>query len=316
MPLDLEFDRRRESFAEWREVLLGLWNAGLPPCQDIPEGELSEGRVRLRFATGATADGRLELPLGNPPFPAVLLLHDHGGTFELGWKKLFDLEESRHDLERHYAGQSPATAFLEAGFAVLCLDAIGWGARQAGGYDQQQALAANAMGLGWSLAGLVAGEDVQAAAWLAERPEIDAGRVGAFGFSFGGFRAWQVAALSPQIRAAASASWMARRVDLMRPGAPLLRGQSAYCFLHPNLAARADFPDLAGLAAGKAMFFRSGKGDPHMPEASVLRAWEKVDAICRAAGGPQPDTGLHDHAHTCPAETLAEAVEFLHSRLA
>lgn len=309
LPMTLGFGG--SGFEDWRCRLLALWQENLPPCSGLPEAERDGTRLTLRFATGAKTEGCLMLPKGKPPFPAVLLLHDHGGAFELGWQKLFDLPASETGRARHYDGRAPASALLEAGFAVLCLDALGWGSRFAGGYSHQQALAANALGLGWSLAGLVAAEDIQAARWLASLAEIDPQRISAFGFSFGGFRAWQVAALSSDVGAAASVGWMAERADLMQPGAPLLKGQSAFYFLHPALAALADFPDLAGLAAGKPLFFRSGRGDPHMPEESAARAFARITSICTAAKAPAPDTGFHDYAHTCPAPVLAEAVAFL-----
>lgn len=310
---DLCFDG---AFGDWRARVLALWREGLPPCAGLPEGVVSGDAVTLTYATGARAEGVLLRPAGPGPHPAVLLLHDHGGDFAPGWRKMVEPPAPGTPRHRHYHGLAPAEVFLKAGFAVLCLDALGWGGRQAGGYEGQQALAANAAGLGWSLAGITAAEDVQAAAWLAAQPGIDAGRVGAFGFSFGGFRAWQVAALSPVVMAAASVGWMAERAALMRPGAPLLRGQSAFHFLHPALAGRVDFPDMAGLAAGKALIFRSGLGDPHMPEDGVRSAWERVSVICAAAGGPLPDTGFHDHGHTCPPEVLQGAADFLRKSLA
>lgn len=315
LPMDLAFAFERGPFPVWARRLMRVWHAGLPLLNGSVHGRLEGAEVTLNFATGARAAGRFVLPAGQGPHPAVLLLHDHGGRFDVGWRKLFDEPSTVESRARHYDGQIPADAFLEAGFAVLCLDALGWGGRQSGGYEGQQALAANAMGLGWSLAGLVAAEDVQAAAWLAAHPDIDARRIGAFGFSFGGFRAWQVAGLSPHVSAHASLSWMACRADLMRPGGPLLAGQSAFYMLHPQVSARADFADLAGLAGRKPQFYRSGRGDRHMPEDSVLRAWGQIERITGAAGGPAPDTGFHDEGHTCPRTALDQAVAFLRQQL-
>lgn len=311
LPMSLAFAAARGPFRVWEERLRTLWRAELPDCDAPAEGLCDGTRVTLAFSTGAEAEGVFLCPHGPGPHPAILLLHEHGGSFETGWEKLCDLPASQETRARLYEGRAPAQAFLEAGFAVLCLDAPGWGRRWQGGGEAQQALASNALGLGWSLAGLVAAEDVQAALWLAGQPGIDAARIGAFGFSWGGFRAWQVAALCAQVRAHASLSWMACRADLMRPGAPLLRGQSAFWMLHPGLAHHADFPDLAGLCGAKPQFYRSGRGDPHMPEDSVARAWDRLAAIAAAAGGPAPDTGFHDRAHTCPAATLDAAVAFL-----
>lgn len=298
-------------FTPWRDRLLAAWRAGLPRHDQPAQGTTDAEAICLRFASGAKAVGRFLLPPGPGPHPAVLALHEHGGAFEIGWQKLFDLPESAGSRARLYAGLAPAEALRDAGFAVLCIDAIGFGDRYAGGYQAQQALAAVAMTTGSSLAGIIAAEDAQAAAWLAAHPAIDPQRIGSFGFSFGGFRAWQVAALCPGITAAASIGWMATRASMMRPGAPLLQGHSAFSFLHPAIAPRADFPDLAGLAADRALFFRSGRGDRHMPEDGVTAAWDHIASIARAAGGPVPDSGLHDDAHTCPPATLAEAIAFL-----
>ena len=320
LPMDLSFAHWQGSFTSWQENLRTLWLSTLPPCQGPAMGERiladNGSNISLTFATGARAQGRIQLPtIGKPPYPAVILLHDHGGMFEAGWQKLFQCPESTTIQARHYDEQVPANFFLHRGIAVLCVDALGWGSRFMGGYTAQQALAANIMGLGWNLACLVAGEDCQAAAWLADQPEIDADQIGAFGFSFGGFRAWQLASLSPVIKSAAALSWMAERQALMHLGAPLLKGQSAFYFLHPTLTARADFPDLAGLAAKKPLFFRSGHGDPHMPTASVRRAWQMVSAIYEAANGPRPDYAFHDHGHTCPRASLEEAADYLAAHL-
>lgn len=276
-----------------------------------PDAHVHDDTVTLTFHSGAQAEGRLVLPPGTGPHPAVLLLHEHGGAFELGWEKLFSHPDAQAAQQRYYGGHAVADTLLSAGFAVLCLDAIGFGRRAFAGPQDQQALAASAMGLGHSLAGIVASEDAQAAAWLAAHPAIDEKRVGAFGFSFGGFRAWQVAALNPVVRAVASVGWMARRADLMRPGAPLLKGNAAFYFLHPAMSARADFPDLASLAADRPLFFRSGLGDPHMPEDSVRAAWQDIAGAARAANGPMPDTGFHPQAHRCPADVLDQATRFL-----
>ncbi len=307
---DLAF-RPGADFAPWRDRLLAAWRAGLPPHDTAAEGGAEGGYIRLRFATGAESEGRFLLPDEPGPHPALLLLHEHGGAFETGWKKLFVTSESEASRAQLYGGVAVAETLRDAGFAVLCLDALGFGGRFAGGYQAQQALAANAMALGWSLAGIIAAEDAQAACWLAAHPAIDTARIGCFGFSFGGYRAWQLAALCPHIAATASIGWMAERAALMRPGAPLLQGHSAFSFLHPGIDPRADFPDLAGLAADRPLFLRSGRGDRHMPEDGVTAAWRHITGIAEAAGGPALDCGFHDRGHTCPPATFAEAVAFL-----
>lgn len=311
LPFDLGW--RGGAFEAWRDRLLEAWRASLPPCGIVNWRE-DGGILHLTHATGAEVCGVLTLPPGRGPHPVVLLFHEHGGTFDIGWEKLHDHPASRDTRAALYGGRSVARAFHEAGVATLTCDAPCFGARQCGGYEGQQAFAANALGLGWSLAGISAAEAVGLVAWLAAEPRI--GRIGTFGFSMGGYSAWTAAALSPLVRATASVGWLACRADLVAPGRPLLAGHSAWHFLHPGLSHRADFPDLAGLAADRPLFFRSGRNDRHMPEASVEKAWAHVGAIASAAGGPAPDTELHDHGHTCPPAVLDAAVDFLARHLA
>lgn len=312
LTFDLGWDRH-VSAPQWSARLHQAWIKTLPPHHGPAKAQLAGDDITLSFATGATTQGRFWTPKGAGPYPAILLCHDHGGRFDIGWRKMCNDPASADTRANLYDGVAVAEAFVDAGFAVLCVDALGWGARQTGGYAGQQALAANAMGLGWSLAGLVASEDIQAATWLATQPNIDPRQIGAFGFSFGGFRAWQVAALCRAITAAGCASWMACKADIMAPNAPLLKGQSAFYMLHPQIADRADFPDMAGLATDKPLFLRSGHGDPHMPEHSVKKAFDHITQIAQACGGPVPNTGWHDAAHRCPASVTQAAIEFFKS---
>ncbi|MDT0682970.1 alpha/beta hydrolase family protein [Roseicyclus sp. F158] len=310
---DLDLGWQDESFGAWWTRLLGAWQSTLPPT-GITGAARNGDTLRLTHATGAVTRGLLTCPPGPGPHPAVILFHEHGGRFDIGWEKLHDLPASKETRDALYGGHSAALAMQAAGLATLSCDAPCFGSRQAGGYDGQQAFAAAAMGLGWSLAGLAASEHVALADWLTEDPRI--GRIGAFGFSMGGHAAWVAGALSPRIEAVASASWLACRADLMAPGMPLRSGHSAFHFLHPGLSHRADYPDLAGLAAGKPLFFRSGRGDRHMPQDSVRRAWSHVARIAQAAGGPAPDTAFHPHGHTCPPDVLEAAASFLAAHLA
>jgi hypothetical protein len=74
----------------------------------------------------------------------------------------------------------------------------------------------------------------------------------------GGFRAWQVAALSDAVDAAVVVNWMSTMQGLMVPGNNTLRGQSAFYLSHPGLGRHLDFPDVASLAAPKPMLLFAG----------------------------------------------------------
>ena len=319
------------AFESWRAAGLGLLRAALGPAlageaavEEIggavdPETGIRRLRLRARFPTGAATEALMLLPPGAGPRPAVLLLHDHGSEFAIGKEKLV---APRDDPEagalaeswraRLYDGVALGDALAARGFVVLAADALGWGSRRGNGYAAQQALAANLMQFGLTLAGVIAAEDAQLAHWLARHPAVDADRLGVLGFSFGGFRAWQVAALCPEVRRGVAAGWMGRLADLMAPGGNQLRGQSAFCMLHPGLGGRLDYPDVAGLAAPKPMLFLSGREDRHFPAPVAEAAFGDLAAIWRAAGAPGAlDTRLVAGGHVFTTEARELAFAFL-----
>lgn len=272
--------------------LRAAWAAALPapdPVTDFHSGA-------LRFASGKRACGALLVP-DRITGCAVLMLHDHGGRFDLGWRKMVT------DPQGFYAG-SPAQRLVAAGHPVFCFDALGWGDRQMPG--DQQALACAAMGLGTSLAGLVAGEDRDIAAWIATRPEARLG-LAAWGFSFGAFRAWQALATSDHVTAAVAISWMAWRRDLLRLKAPISAGQAAFWMLHPSLTGLADLPDLAMAGAPKPLFLRSGDSDRHLPLAAVAPAFDHLRRIWDG----RLDAAVFSGGHVCPPEVQEHAIAFL-----
>ena len=208
------FAERSGAFEDWRGAGLALLRGAIGSALDgeaaVEEIGRSEAggvlRLRLRavFPTGAETEGLMMLPPGAGPHPAVLLLHDHGSEFGIGKEKVVTpwddparAARAAAWKDRLYGGTSLGEALVARGFAVLAADALGWGSREGNGYGAQQALACNLMQFGLTLAGIVAAENAQAVRWLARHPTVDAGRLSVLGFSFGGYRAWQVAALSP-----------------------------------------------------------------------------------------------------------------------
>jgi hypothetical protein len=226
------------------------------------------------------------VPDGPGPFPAALLLHDHGAKFDIGKEKLIDpwYDDTRRTsaqawADKYFSGRFVGNALAARGYAVLAVDALGWGDRGDLTYEAQQALASNFYNLGSSLAGLVAREDERAAAMLAGLPQVDERRVAAVGFSFGGYRAWQVAALSDHIAATVSACWMTGLKEMMVPGNNPLRGQSSYYMLHPGLWRYLDIPDVAGIAAPRPMMLLDGADDPLFTAEGVGVAYRKMRSV-------------------------------------
>lgn len=291
------------------------------------EHQLATGRARrlvLEQGPGGPAPALWMQPRGAGPFPAVLLLHDHGARFDIGKEKLIrpwdDAERARSAdawVVRYYGGRFLGEALLQRGYAVLAVDALGWGERSRPGFarDHQQALAANLLNLGQSWAALIASEDLRALRWLRSQPEVDAQRVAALGFSMGGFRAWQLAALSQQLAACVASHWMCTREGLMRPGGHTLQGHSAFAMLHPGLAAELDHPDVAALAAPRPLLMHAGADDPLFPLDAVSSALERLHAVWAAQGATaQLDTRLWPGGHVFGLAQQEAALDWLDAK--
>ena len=238
--------------------------------------------LTLRGALGEPVPALYLRPHGAGPHPAVLVLHDHGARFDIGKEKLIRPLQANASAEawaqRYFGGQFVGDNLAQAGFAVLAIDALGWGERSRPGFarDDQQALASHLMQLGHSWGGVIASDDLRAHRWLRERPEVDARRVAVLGFSMGALRAWQLAAVCPEVQACVAAHWMCSRQGLLRPGEHTLVGQSAFSMAHPGLAAELDHPDLAALIAPRPLLLFGSPEDKLFPWDDVQRTWAQL----------------------------------------
>ncbi|AKZ55001.1 putative hydrolase YtaP [Streptomyces ambofaciens ATCC 23877] len=281
--------------------------------------------VTLSLTRYGRVRGALLTPHGAGPFPAVLLLHDHGSRFDIGKEKLvlpwYDdsrLAAARDWADRHFEGRFLGDELARRGHVVFCADALGWGDREPLTYPRQQALAANLFQLGSSLAGLHAREDVRAAGFLAGLARVDPRRIAAVGFSMGGYRAWQTAALSDDVAAAVSVCWMTGLKGMLVPGNNTLRGQSAFHMLHPGLARHLDLPDVASIAAPRPMLFLSGGRDPLFTAEGVRHAHARLRAVWHSRGAADRlRTEIwRDVGHAFPRRMQDEAFRWLESATA
>src|SRR5262249_17392589 len=90
---------------------------------------------------------------------------------------------------------------VELGLVTLAIDAWCFGERQReedGRAGEIEAVKEH-LWHGRVLWGLMVFDDVQALTYLAERPEVDATRLGALGMSMGATRAWWLGALDPRL---------------------------------------------------------------------------------------------------------------------
>ncbi|MCX7983713.1 MAG: dienelactone hydrolase family protein [Bacteroidetes bacterium] len=326
---------RWNNFTEWKqhartrvfETMLAL--PPNTPFNPVVLGEEDRGSYTAqKVVVSITADSRvlgyLLVPKGHGPFPAVLLLHDHGARFDIGKEKMikpFENEKARCDTSQIwvnllYGGRFIGDELAHRGYVCFATDALNWGDRGGAGYDDQQALASNLFNLGMSYAGLVAWEDIRAAEFLASLPFVDSTRIAAIGFSFGSFRTWQLAALSDRIACGVAVCWMGTIHGLMQPGNNRTRGQSAFSSTHPGLANYLDFPDVASIACPKPMLFMNGTKDKLFPLSAVKEAYEKMNAVWNSQGARSAlSTELWDVGHVFNAEMQNHAFQWLDMQL-
>lgn len=276
-----------------------LWPAqAVDFAPELIASEQRQGYQAERWLITLTPGNRIPVlvlrPEGAGPFPGVLLLHDHGAHFAIGKEKLVrpfagdnKLPDAVSWVQRHYGGNFVGDKLAEQGYLVLAADTLGWGERGPLSYEAQQALAANFLQLGRSLAGFAAYEDLRLAAFLKQLAETDDTKIAAIGFSMGAYRAWQLSALTDDIQAAASISWMTTADTAMTPGNNQLRGQTAFWMVHPGLAAQLDYPHIAAIAAPKPALFITGAKDKLMPAAGTLQAYQQMQAVWQAHSAEQ-----------------------------
>ncbi|MFG6468920.1 alpha/beta hydrolase family protein [Roseateles sp. BYS87W] len=308
---------RAQALASARRWMLRPGDDGGALAAEVRAEQAREGHqaqhLSLRGALGDRVPALYLRPHGPGPHPAVLLLHDHGARFDLGKDKLIRPMTPSAAAEawaaRYFDGAFVGETLVNAGFAVLAIDALGWGERSRPAFakDDQQALANHLMQLGHSWAGVIASDDLRAHRWLREQPEVDPTRVAVLGFSMGALRAWQLAAVCDEVAACVAAHWMCTREGLLRPGEHTLQGQSAFSMMHPGLAAELDHPDVAALIAPRPLLLFGSPQDRLFPWDAVQHAWQQLGRAWPARGALRTEVSADGHRFGRAAQAQATA---------
>jgi len=286
-----------KNFNKWkkegRKTLFSCLNPAPPAApfeMKVLEKEQRNGYEARKIALNISGFDRISAYLlvpnkGKGPYPAVVMLHDHGAKFSIGKEKMVRpfgvLPEVLADADKWavqcYDSVYVGDYFAAHGYVVLSIDALFWGERgrkEGVNYDAQQALACNLMQMGYNWCGVITFDDIRSVDFLASLPEVDPARIGTLGFSMGAHRAWMLSAATDKVKVGAAICWMNTTDSLMTLTNNQNKGGSAWSMLVPGIRNYMDYPDVASLACPKPMLFFNGLRDKLFPVNGVKDAYK------------------------------------------
>lgn len=323
-----------KDFAKWKaqarhvlaECMQNLQPAPKAYAMEVTDREQRDGyearKIRFNLSEWSRVPAYLLVPEGKGPFPAIVLLHDHGAHFSIGKEKMVRpfhvapevMEDADQWASQCYDGQYVGDYLARYGYVVLAVDALFWGERgrkEGTSYDAQQALASNFLQMGASWGAFINVDDMRSAEFLASLPFVDKERVGSLGFSMGAYRSWMLAALTDVVRASASICWMNTTEHLMTLTNNQNKGGSAYAMLIPALRRYLDYPHVASIACPKPTLFFNGTRDKLFPIEGVKDAYQEMEAVWKSQGASDRlVTKLWDEKHFFNKEMQKETLEF------
>lgn len=328
-----------KDFAQWRnearEVVIECMR-NLPPApedyrMEVVDTERRDGyearKIWFNVSEWCRIPAYLLVPEGKGPFPAIVMLHDHGAHFSIGKEKMVRpfhvksevLADADDWAMRCYDNQYTGDYFAANGYVVLSIDALFWGERgrkEGIDYDGQQALASNFLQMGSSWGAFINMDDVRSAEFLSSLPFVDKEKVGCLGFSMGAYRSWMLSALTDYVKASASICWMNTTDHLMTLTNNQNKGGSAFSMLIPNLRRYLDYPHTASIACPKPTLFFNGTQDKLFPVQGVKDAYATLQSVWESQqAADRLVTKIWEEKHFFNKEMQKETLEFFNKWL-
>jgi dienelactone hydrolase len=251
--------------------------------EQIEKEGMPREKIVFRGAQGFYVPGYFQLPRQHPhPVPCVLLLHGWSGSKDHFWID-----------DNYISGGNVRKALLKEGFAVLALDAQCHGDRIA----QNEFAPVNPSGppgvpprKGYFTQREIYVQTTidyrRALDYLKGRPEVDATRIGAFGYSMGGTQTFLLTAVDARIKAAVACAVPADRL--------------------PNsLIAPRNFARAIG---SRPLLLIAGRNDEMCPS-------EEADHVFRAIASPDSKLLFFEGTHRLRPDFVPAAVRWLKDHL-
>ena len=283
-------------------------------------------KIEIRLSKYYTVPAYVLIPNGKGPFPAVNMLHDHGGHFFIGKEKCIrplacedsTVIKDAEEWVKGYGGQFFGDYLAQHGYVVFSADAPMWGERglkegmKRNLYDM---ISGNMMMYGIDLSAYMTYDDIAGTDYLASMPEVDAQRIGCTGWSMGAYRTWMLAALSDCIKVGAAVCWMVTTDEqLTFKYKRTENGGFANCL--PGLRRWLDYPHIASIACPKPMLFINGSQDKLFPVAGVEKAFSIMHDTWKSQGADDKlETELWDIPHSCDRKAQKRVLDFFNKHL-
>lgn len=297
---------------------------------EVTGEEQRDGYTAKRIALNINAYSRITayllVPDGKGPFPAINMLHDHGGHLYIGKEKMvrpFDVDtavvnDADRWAEKLYDGQYVGDYFARNGYVVFSMDAPMWGERgREEGVDRSKydIICGNMMMLGRDMSAFMTYDDIASMEFMATLPMVDNKRMGCMGCSMGGYRAWMLAALSDRIKAGAAVCWMTT-TDVQMSVKDKKREYGGFANCIPGLRQYLDYPHIASLACPKAMLFVNGTKDHLFPIRGTNAAFQTMHEVwdSQKASG-KLETELFEVPHSCGKAIQERTLDFFNRNL-
>lgn len=323
-----------KDFNKWKKAARNMLFSCLAPAPPtapfdtkVLEKEQRDGYEARKIVLNISKFDRIPAYLlvpnkGKGPFPAVVMLHDHGAKFSIGKEKMVRpfgvspevLADADKWAVQCYDSTYVGDYFAAHGYVVLSIDALFWGERgrkEGVNYETQQALACNLMQMGYNWCGVITFDDIRSVDFLASLPEVDANRIGTLGFSMGAHRAWMLTAATDKVKAGAAICWMNTTDSLMSLTNNQNKGGSAWSMLVPGIRNYMDYPDVAALACPKPMLFFNGLRDKLFPVNGVKDAYKSLHSTWNSQKADNKlVTKLWDGPHFFSKDMQKETLDF------
>lgn len=322
-----------KEFNEWRTqaraTVLDAMLAPPPPTStyqmeilaEEQRGSYCARKIRFNLSAYSRVDAYVLVPNGKGPFPAVVLLHDHGGHYSIGKEKMirpFDvqpsvLKDADEWAKQCYGGQYVGDNMAAHGYVVISIDAIFWGERgrkEGIDGDKHTMVAGHFQMLGRCWSAFINYEDMYTTNFLATLPYVDPNRIACMGFSMGAYRAWMLAALSDKIKVGVAVCWMVNTDCQLswKYG----RENGGFANTLPGLRRYLDYPHIASIACPKPMFFLNGKRDKLFPPEGVNAAFSTMHQVWKSQHADSKlKTEIWDMPHDCGTNVQDSVLNFI-----